>query len=176
MLTYRGLFVFVEGRDDGRFFDAVIRPLIVSRYDHIEIRQYSERKRTWVARFLRSISQMGADYIFIGDFDNGPCVTLKKESLMDRYSGLESERIYVVKAEIESWYYAGLNRQQCSSLGLRYIADTGSLTKEQFNAQIPSEFQTRTEFMIELLLRYDHTTARRQNASVEYIHRKFVNR
>ena len=174
MLTYRRLFVFVEGRDDDRFFDAAIRPLITNRYDHIEIRQYAERKRAWVGRFLRSISQMGADYIFIGDFDGGPCITLKKESLMTRYGGLEFERIYIAKAEIESWYYAGLDEEQCSSLGLHHFDGTESLTKEQFDAQIPIASQTRTEFMVELLSRYDHTTARRQNSSVEYIHRKFV--
>lgn len=174
MLAYRRLFVLVEGRDDERFFDAAIKPLIANRYEHTEVWRYAERKRIRVAQFLTSISKMGADYIFIGDFDGGPCITLKKESLMTRYGGLEFERIYIAKAEIESWYYAGLDEEQCSLLGLHHFDDTESLTKEQFNAQIPSDFQTRTEFMVELLSRYDHSTARRQNTSVEYIHRKFV--
>ena len=168
--------MFVEGLDDERFFDSAIKPLIANRYDDITIHQYAERKRIWLARFLRSIFQMGADYIFIGDFDHGPCLTMKKESLMNRFSGLEFEKVYIARFEIESWYYAGLGRQQCSLLGLRHYSNTESLNKEQFYAQKPSRFPTDIEFMVELLSLYDHTTARRQNSSVEYIHSKFVNR
>ncbi|MBK8442670.1 MAG: hypothetical protein IPL35_04265 [Sphingobacteriales bacterium] len=42
MMPYNGLYVFVEGDDDERFFNAIIRPLIVSAFSFIKIIKYAQ--------------------------------------------------------------------------------------------------------------------------------------
>lgn len=99
---YRRLFIWVEGTDDERFFNTIIVPRLTGRYDDIQVRRYSERKNDSIDKFLISIQAMGADYIFVADIDTAPCVTCKKEQLLNAFNPLETNSIAIVKAEIES--------------------------------------------------------------------------
>ena len=55
---------------------------------------------------------------------------------------------------------------------LRTLPSTDELTKEDFNARIPSRFDSRIDFMFEILKSFSLETAARKNQSFHF----FVNR
>jgi hypothetical protein len=67
--------------------------------------------------------------------------------------------------EIESWYYAGLTVETLQKLGLPSLPSTDGLTKEDFNALIPPSFDSRIDFMFEILKSFSFETATRKNQS-----------
>ena len=169
MNGYRKLVLFVEGKDDQLFAESILRPLAQSLFDHVEVYEYAEEKPTKVRGYINQIRFVHDwSYIFIADFDQGPCVTLRKSGLTRRYNGLETERIMIVRHEIESWYLGGLDSDSCDDLGIQYLRDTNDATKEQFDSLIPSRFEDRADFMLEVLGRYDIETARGRNGSFDY--------
>ena len=76
-MGYKRLFIWVEGSDDVRFFDNVFRPFFEEEYDIIEVRPYAHSKNEKISRFLKSIVAMNADYIYVADINNEPCITAK---------------------------------------------------------------------------------------------------
>ena len=169
MNGYRILVIFVEGRDDRRFIETVLRPLLEPSFDHIKVEEYAQKVPSKVNGYISGIKfRQDSDYIFIADFDQGPCITRRKSQLMNQFSNLDSERILIVRREIESWYIAGLNSDSCHELGIQEPRHTNDLTKEQFDGLIPQRFDNRTDFMVETLNRYDIPTARRKNESFDY--------
>ena len=125
-------FVFVEGVDDERFFKSYFS----NRYADLVIIQYANLQKDKIIKFIKSIqSTPDSDYIFLGDED-GETIEGKTEKIMQCYSSLEREKIYIVQFEIESWYYAGLSPENHKKLKLKkYEFHTNSLTKEKFNSK-----------------------------------------
>jgi hypothetical protein len=107
-MTFRRLFLFVEGDDDERFFRSVLLPSLQSAYQDVQFVQFTRLKKEKVQGFLRSIAGMKADYIFVHDMDQLPCATAAREKLLKIFPQVDADRLQVVKAEIESWYCAGL--------------------------------------------------------------------
>src|SRR5512137_2497962 len=103
------MFILVEGEDDVRFFGRIIKPLLIGRYDAVEIIPYASIKRSKVNSFLRSIRLMNNDYIFVADIDTERSVRDKKQVLYYHFNNIDGGSIVVVIKEIESWYYAGLS-------------------------------------------------------------------
>ena len=116
---------------------------------------------------------MGANYIFMTDINDAPCVTAKKEKLKRKYKNLRLDRVIVVIKEIESWYLAGLDVEICKKFGIRYTPQTDSITKEQFNAMIPKRFDSRVDFMKEILKVFSIDIAKQRNGSFRYCLKKF---
>lgn len=164
----------VEGNDDERFFNAVIQPMLQERYSFITTYKYASVKKKKVSNFIRSIRDMQADYIFLADINNSPCVTNKKEKLQGKYENIDTNKIVIVIKEIESWYLAGLGKEACRRLGLSPVRTTENMTKEQFNARIPTRFTSRIDFMIEILSAFSAEEAKRKNHSFAYFMRKHV--
>lgn len=132
-------------------------------------------KRDKFSAILEAIKAMGADYLLIADYDCSPCVTSKKEWLHQHIRGVEPERARIVIEEIESWYAAGIDEQGIAQFGmsaLAALAGTDSLTKEQFNEMVPDKFDSRIDFMMEILKIFSVETARRKNRSFDYFLRK----
>lgn len=129
-------------------------------------------KRDKFSALLEAIKAMGADYLVIADYDCSPCVTSKKEWLHQHIKGLEPERTRIVIEEIESWYAAGLDEQGISQFGMPLLAGTDRLTKEQFNDMVPEKYDSRIDFMMEILKIFSLESARRKNRSFEYFLRK----
>lgn len=71
-MGYRGLFIWVEGEDDRRFFKEILEPKIQKKYNFVVTRRYAALKKEKIDNFLRSIKAMGADYIYVTDIDNSP--------------------------------------------------------------------------------------------------------
>ncbi|PKB61243.1 MAG: hypothetical protein BZY79_04930 [SAR202 cluster bacterium Casp-Chloro-G4] len=169
-MPYKAIYLFLEGNDDITFFHSIVKPLFERLYDSVISWPYRQRSRRHIQKFIKAIDAMGADYVYVGDIDSFPCVTRKKESLMSAQSRLRSERIYVVKREIEGWYIAGASGRFLSAIGAP--AEIGSAcenrTKEQFNDLIPRRFQSRIDFMQEVLKDYDVKLAADNNPSFRY--------
>ena len=93
--------------------------------------------------------------------------------MIDRYGSLEIERILIVRREVESWYLAGLDSDSHEEFRLPTRRNTDGITKERFDGLIPSRFDSRTDFMVEILNRYDVEVARGRNESFDYAMGKY---
>ena len=167
------LYILVEGEDDVRFFGRVMKPLFISRYDTIEIIPYASIKRIKVNNFLKSMAEMKNDYIFVADIDTERSVRDKKQLIYHWYSNINGSNIVVVVIEIESWYYAGLPDNVLQRLGLPNLQETDELTKEDFNALIPPPFDSRIDFMFEILKFFSPATAARRNRSFKFFFERY---
>lgn len=169
-MAYRQLFLFVEGDDDDRFFQTVIVPLFGTRYDNIKIVRYAALKKEKLGNFVRSVQAMRADYLIVGDLDWHPCVTAAKQSLVQRCPQAEPGRIQIVKAEIESWYCAGIPEDDPAwgSLSIGRMPDTESLTKEKCLHAMAAGSAPLLPTLLSLLERFDRKRAAARNASFRY--------
>ena len=172
-MAYRRLFIFVEGDDDERFFDRLIRPIYEHIYDYVQHWKYSQQKLKKINGFLNSIDAMQADYIFVADMDDSPCVTDRKEQIKSQFKKLSENRILVVCREIESWYLAGLNDDARRQIKIRRsYNNTDRISKEQFDRMMPQKFVSRIDFMQEIMKLFDRETASSKNTSFEYFMQK----
>jgi len=168
---YRRVDVLLEGRDDRRFFDAVIRPILQTRYDDVRTWEYAGKSIERRINYLRSIQAMGnADYLFVSDLDTSPCITERKAHLVNSHKGMiDVSRTIIVKREIESWYLAGMDDRVCRRLGVRVLRRTDGVTKEQFANLMPRRFNSVVEFMTDILTRFRIKTAKGKNRSFRYL-------
>ncbi len=169
-MSYKTIFVFLEGDDDERFFEKILRPIFKKNYDTVKPHQYSRKDKKWIKKFIHSINRMGADYIYMHDIDNSPCINGKKENLCEKQKTLQKEKLIIVVKEIESWYLAGLRDEE--KLIDKKIKQTNNIEKESFNRMIPKRFNSRVDFMVEILKNYSVDLARNRNQSFNY----FINR
>ena len=63
-MGYKRLFIWVEGEDDVRFFNKIIKPLLEKKYSLVEVRSYARMAIKKMNGFLRSIKAMNAEYIY----------------------------------------------------------------------------------------------------------------
>jgi hypothetical protein len=162
--------ILVEGRDDKEFFEAVIRPILEEKYDHVQVWEYAGATIERRMSYIRSAQAMKADYLFVADVNTSPCITERKGHLIDSHKGvIDAGRTIVVLREIESWYLAGVDDGACQELGVPVLRHTDSVTKEQFEDLVPGRFISAVKFMAEVLRRFRVETARRKNRSFGYL-------
>lgn len=169
----RRLFILVEGSDDVRFFDRIVKPLLEPRYASVELIAFASLRRGMVCRFLRSLEKLGHDYILATDIDAEPSVRAKKRVILTRFPGLKAERVIIVIKEIEGWYLAGIDSELQQTFRLLPFHTTDDLTKEAFNALIPGQFTSRIEFMVALLESFSISSAIAQNRSFRFFARAY---
>lgn len=167
------IFILVEGEDDVRFFGRIVKPLLISRYDAVEIIPYASIKRSKVNSFLKSIRLMNNDYIFVADIDTERSVRDKKQILYSHFSHVNGGSIIVVIKEIESWYYAGISPESALILGVPTIPSTDDLTKEDFNNLIPWKYDSRIDFMFEILKYFSLDSAGKKNHSFRFFAERY---
>ncbi len=173
-MTTKKLFIFVEGDDDVRFFDTVIKPKLATRYNSVDVSPYTRLKKKRIANFLKSIKAMNNDYIYVGDINSSPCVSDKKQKIFSKLKTIDMDRIIVVKMEIESWYLAGANILPSNKSKIHPFNITDTVTKEQFNKIIPRSFDSRIDFMSEILKNFSIEKARKKNTSFRYFVDKYI--
>jgi len=171
-MSYKRLFILVEGNDDERFFERIIRPKFEEKYDSITPWKYAQKKNKEVIKFLKSIEAMRADYIYTKDFNSAPCITKKKQRIQIKIKNINKDRIIVVIEEIESWYLAGLDNIRAKIVGVRSFKTTDTITKEQFISLMPKKYDSKIDFMSEILNHFSIEIARRKNRSFSY----FINK
>jgi len=172
-MGYRRLFIWVEGDDDERFFEKIIEPKLRKKYNFVETRRYAVMKKEKIDNFLKSIKAMGADYIYVADINNSPCVTAQKQETQNKLRNIDEERIIVVIKEIESWYLAGLGNTEAEKFKIRTFGVTDTITKEQFNSLIPKTFDSRIDFLLEILKFFSIEIAKQKNRSFRYCIEKY---
>jgi hypothetical protein len=167
-MDYKILYILIEGNDDEWFFEHAIKPLLETKYQSIVLWQYAQKSTEKIQQLIRSIRRMKADYLFIGDIHDLPCVTAKREEILRRLSNIEAEKIRVVVKEIESWYLAGLNDKNAQNLtGTTFMA-TDEITKEKFDPLVPKKYDSRVAFMHQILNNFSIDEARDRNVSFRY--------
>jgi len=95
-------------------------------------------------------------------------VVTQPEILYCRFSELDGASIVVVVKEIESWYLAGIKETLARRIHIPNLMSTDDLTKEAFNALIPYEFDSRIDFMFEILKEFSTDTAQQKNRSFRF--------
>ena len=179
------LYLFVEGNDDELFFDRVIKPRLSGKYLEIKTWKYSQQTKKNVKNFLTSVRAMHAngvaESIFIADLDESESLKEKKENLLLAYEFLSENdrecawshswiRLLIVCTEIESWYLAGLGSSDCAQIGVKKaLCKTDKISKEEFDRMIPNKFNSRIDFLQEILKLFRIEVACSKNASFNYL-------
>lgn len=164
----------VEGEDDNRFFERILKPKLREKYDWVQTIRYAKMKKGKINNYLRTFKGMKADYICVTDINNSPCVTAKKQKIQKELSKkIENDKVIVVIKEIESWYLAGLSEDASRNLKIRTYNNTNNITKEQFKKLIPRQFRPRRNFMMEILQNFSIEIAKRKNRSFKYFIEKY---
>jgi len=170
------LFIFVEGPDDFRFFNEKIKPIIEKNSKlFVQLIKYSEKTKKYINSLISIIKIQKHPYIFTADINNSPCITSKKLNIHSRYQSVDCKYILIVIKEIESWYLAGINESSCKHWKLSPIKSTDDVTKEKFNKLIPKIFNSRVDFMIEILKCFSFEIAKKKNKSFSYFYNKYKN-
>lgn len=173
-MSYRQLWVLVEGNDDERLIQCV-KPELERLYNTVRIYKYANVANKRIKEFLRVMRQTPSwDYVYLEDINSAACVTSKKDKIVEKYRDrMERDRIVVVVMEIESWYLAGLDEGDRNELVAESFGRTDDITKERFNNMMPRRrFGSRIDYMGELLKRFRISTAATNNRSFEYFMRK----
>jgi hypothetical protein len=179
-MDFKQLYIFVEGTDDERFVETVIKPYLLKHYVYVKTIPYAKLKKIVIEGYIKTYKKQGSsDYIFLCDLDargdKSLCVTSKKQSIQNKYGNfLELEKIAVVKEEIESWYLAGITPENMAKFKIKAFEETESTNKEDFEKMIPKNFASKTDFMVEILKTYSIENAIEYNASLGYFKRKFI--
>lgn len=167
------LFIFVEGDDDKRFFEYIVIPMINPIYKTI-IKTYAEEKKGKLEKYIKSIRN-DYDYIFIADINSSPCVTAKKERLLEEYNFIDTNKTILVRHEIESWYLSGLSDENSKKFKIRTLKNTDKITKEVFYKLMKKAgFDSRIDFMVEILNHFSIETAIKKNKTFKYFMDKIL--
>jgi len=172
-MNYKQLFFLVEGNDDELFFQRIVSPIFEGKYNQVTVWKYAQVKNTGVYDFIKSIKAMGAEYIYVVDVNLSPCVTDKKRRIQDKFNNIDTDRIIVVIKEIESWYLAGLDTLSSKKLKISPLENTNNVTKEQFHHLIPKRFDSKIDFMLEILRLFSIKIAKQKNKSFRYLLEKY---
>ena len=170
MTSDKYLVLFVEGDDDERFFKSFF-----NNDPKIQYYKYSKKKKEEIKKYLQSIKRMSNfDYLYIADSDGKSCAE-RKELILEKINVCESEKIIVVCYEIESWYLAGLSKEDKKDMKIKKeFEKTDCLTKEFFQSVVPTQFTSEIDFMIEILKVYKKEVANTNNLSFGKFYKKMA--
>ncbi len=168
------IYLFVEGNDDEIFFRKLITPILSKYYKNIEIIKYAQMKKDKVNLFLLSIRTLNFDYLFFADKDEYLSIKQKKEKLSEKFEQLAKENIIIVVLEIESWYLAGLDETASETLHINYFTNTDNLSKEDFNRLYHGRFNSRIDFIYEIIKLYVIEKAKQKNKSFSYFYNEYI--
>jgi hypothetical protein len=178
----KGLYVFLEGPDDERFFKAILQPLFEAEGNFVKPVLYSGMIPSQVQALLKTVKVADhLTYLFFCDLDrqgdSSLCITKRKEKISEKYGKhVEMARMVVVREEMEAWYLAGITSANKQKLKLPPYTTTDSITKEAFTSMIPNHFTSSNDFMIEILKEYSlsYAVSEATNTSLRYFFQKFL--
>lgn len=166
--------VFLEGEDDERFLNKIIKPELLKKYSKINIFKYAQTPRPTLEKFVAILKNSHATYIFFSDMDRATCYTKRKARVKSKtVKNIDSTKVIIAKAEIESWYLAGLDQHNATSLNIQHFRNTENITKEDFN-RICKKYTSRIYCMTIILEKFSLDIAKTQNKSFKYFCDKFL--
>jgi hypothetical protein len=176
-MPFTQFFIWVEGPDDERFVDTVLRPELAGHYDWVEVVTYAGMTKAKITKWIESLRAMeGTTYAFLIDNDESPCVLGRKGELLRKVKSLQISSIVVVIEEIEAWYLAGLTAQGREQLDIEAFDNTDDVNKERFDRHRGETYKSRVEWMIEMLRSYSLEEGVLRNSSLRYFATKFLHR
>ena len=168
------IYALLEGEDDERFLNKVIKARLEKKYSKVKVYKYAQVTRNEREKFINWLKKSSTAYIFFSDMDKMACYTKKKERItLKTAKNVDVAKIAIVKTEIESWYLAGLNYHDALSLNIWYSRNTENITKEDFTA-IHKKYASRIDFMMVILEKFSLDIAKIQNKSFRYFCDKFL--
>lgn len=174
-MAFSQLFVWVEGPDDQRFVEAILRAELEIHYNLVQVIPYAGMKKEKITKFIESIRAIPyASYVFLADKNDSPCISAKKQKLTTKIKSLQTGRIALAIREIESWYLAGLTASGHLQLGIAEMASTDHVDKEKFDRLRTKGFESRIDWMVEMLRHYSLPQAAQRNSSLRYFVSKFL--
>jgi hypothetical protein len=112
-VQYNRLWILVEGNDDEKLVEK-IKHVFEKKYEFVQIWKYAQEPHKKTRGFLNSINSMRSDCFFLRDINQSLCITARKEGVRNTYGEIvDPNKIIVVIKEIESWYLAGLDDNNC---------------------------------------------------------------
>jgi len=178
-VNYRVLYIFVEGDDDERFFREILLPKLRKKYNDTNIIKYAQKSKKfeYTEKFIKSIQKIrDASYIYVTDINDSQYVVTKKQKIKELIKSIDYDKIFVVIKEIESWYLAGLDSKLGKNLGIKKIPHTtDTVTKEQFYNLMPKKFDSKIDFMREILKNFSIEIAKKRNKSFKYFIENVIN-
>ena len=168
------LYIFVEGDNDRELLETLFQLTELHNTYHISFYQYAQKTPKDVSKFIQIIKKMEAKFVFLADLDFEVCITQKKEKIIKKYRVLSTENIQIAKTEIEGWYLAGLDRKASEEMGVKYLPNTDSLTKEKFYSFKPKGYISKIDFLQEIRKRFSTKVASRKNTSFRYFMEKHI--
>ena len=167
------IFVFVEGPDDKTFFEKIVEPRIAGDIDKVEYFEYSEEHPEYIEDRIRGLESDKmpdhVDYIFLTDRDDCEDKESSIEEITENYPEISQEKVKVVVIEIESWYFAGLDQDNCKKLNIPYFKDTSNKNKEEFKSRLPEKLYTssnfKTSFLNNITTKFNVKEAKKTNDS-----------
>ena len=170
----RVIYALLEGDDDERFINKIIRPELEKKNIRVKVFKYAHMTRVELERFVNVLNKSNTAYIFLADMDQPICYTKKKEWIKSKkVKKVDATKIAIVKVEIESWYLAGLDRQSAMSLKILHCNNTENKSKEDFN-KICEKYTSRIDCMTDILQKFSLDVAKVQNESFKYFCDKFI--
>jgi len=165
-MSSRQLYVFVEGDDDKRLFDQVVRKKLELAFRPIHIVKYAEMANRKVNGFLETAYESQSRVIFAADIDKSDNSEACSSRCRSSYSELHREDVVCVIREIEGWYLAGLDGQLLRICAPRVPASTDTVGKGQFESLVPKRYGGSVLAFKEAILEcFSIRAARQRNSS-----------
>jgi len=86
---------------------------------------------------------------------------------LNSINAMKADYIFVVR-EIEGWYLAGMDDVSSGKIGIKSFHNTEHINKSAFNDLKPKKFNSRIDFMSEILKLFCIDTAKMKNRSFSY--------
>ncbi|GIV13736.1 MAG: DUF4276 family protein [Fimbriimonadales bacterium] len=164
------LWLVVEGSDDERFIERIIKPLLANH--SIQTYRWAQKSRQQRTQFIQNIQKLDCAYFVLADKDTRPCIRDCKAFVQQQFGGVvPAERIVVVDGAIEAWYLAGFTGSPYLR-GIQPPARTDGITKQMFLQQYVPAGKLPSSVLEEMLANYDLALARQHNHSLEYFCRR----
>lgn len=174
----KALHVLVEGDCDEDFVTIVVEPWLVGRerYDQVIPFRYANKKKGVVEDYVEAVKRRGEDLLCLTDSTHSRCVPERVRTVIDYEIGtFDPAMVFVVVKEIEGWYLAGVDSGGCRKMGIRYVARTDQVKKEDFNQLIAEgKFKPRSACRHEMLRNYDLRLASTRNGSLCRLFGRFL--
>ncbi|KKK41318.1 hypothetical protein LCGC14_2735510, partial [marine sediment metagenome] len=161
--------IFLEGDDDKRFFEKILKPFFSNFYpDYIFniIRYRANKSDEIIKNYIKSFRDDEWKFFFLRDFDRGPCYSEIFNKTIECFEQLEEDEIFIVCKSIEGWYLAGVNDIFLRERGVNeHFEDTEKISKFGLKRLFPRG-TTMTTIMINMLKDYDINIAIEKNQSL----------